>query len=183
MRVLIALDRSPLRSEVVAAAAHLLGREDEAILLTVVDPADVRETVSHAASRELPDGFDILVGSDLLPLRGPVALAEDSLQASERVRAKIDWELEGLARQLSSGTRYQTRVEVDDDVASCILGLAADLRVHGIAMGTRGRGRVSSALLGSVALEVLQRSSVPVLIVRQGMQVPRAGEARQATLA
>ena len=50
--------------------------------------------------------------------------------------------------------------------ADRILAEAAAFNADAIAVGHRGRGQVASTLLGSVAAEVAQRSSVPVLVAR-----------------
>ena len=44
-------------------------------------------------------------------------------------------------------------------------------RADTIAIGTHGRSGLSRALLGSVAEALIRTSSVPVLVVRDGMRV------------
>ncbi len=51
-----------------------------------------------------------------------------------------------------------------------ILELADDLDANIIVMGTRGRNRLASTLLGSVAVKVIRDSSCPVPVVRTKKQ-------------
>lgn len=51
-----------------------------------------------------------------------------------------------------------------------ILELADDLDASTIVMGTGGRNRLASTLLGSVAVKVIRDSSCPVLVVRTKKQ-------------
>jgi nucleotide-binding universal stress UspA family protein len=51
--------------------------------------------------------------------------------------------------------------------APAIVSFARDKRADLIVMGTHGRGRVASLLIGSVAEKVLRTASCPVLIVRE----------------
>jgi nucleotide-binding universal stress UspA family protein len=50
--------------------------------------------------------------------------------------------------------------------ADAVIAVADDIGADLIVTGSRGRGRVSSALLGSVSTEVLQRARCDVLVVR-----------------
>jgi nucleotide-binding universal stress UspA family protein len=51
--------------------------------------------------------------------------------------------------------------------ASLLLAEAEKWRADLIVVGSRGRGRVTSLLLGSVSTEILERARVPVLVVRR----------------
>jgi nucleotide-binding universal stress UspA family protein len=75
--------------------------------------------------------------------------------------------LDGLAVRLSN---VRTRTFVDaGDPADRILKVALSLNIDTIAMTTHARAGISRSLLGSVAQEVVRRSSLPVFLVRPGM--------------
>ncbi|HWO93734.1 MAG TPA: universal stress protein [Dehalococcoidia bacterium] len=59
-----------------------------------------------------------------------------------------------------------------------ILRAAEDIGADAIALGTHGRGGLSRALLGSVAMAVATRSSIPCLLVPPGSPVGHAEIAR-----
>ncbi len=177
MRVLIAIDGSAVSEEVLAAATHLLDVDDEIHVLTVTNPREIHETISEGASISHIEHRNIgTVDGNVLPsemvVRDPV---ESATQAGERLHAQHLRELEAFVRRaLPDRLHWQAHVVAGSDAASSILHEAEQLQVHGIAMGTRGRGGIAHALLGSVAEHVLRHASVPVLIVRQGMRVPRS---------
>jgi nucleotide-binding universal stress UspA family protein len=50
----------------------------------------------------------------------------------------------------------------EDEILAC----ARELHCDFIIMGTRGLGAAAAAALGSVALEVVRRSRIPVALVR-----------------
>ena len=49
--------------------------------------------------------------------------------------------------------------------ADAILGVAEEVGAGLIAVGTVGEGPISGALLGSVVLKLVQKSSLPLLVV------------------
>jgi nucleotide-binding universal stress UspA family protein len=176
MRVLIAIDGSPVSEEVVSAAAHLLDRADEIHVLTVTDPKEIHETVSEGATLSHVESQNLgTVDGNVLPSQIVVRTpAESATQAGERLHAQHLRELESFVRRtLPQPYQWQAHVTAGSDAAATILHMADELKVHGIAMGTRGRTGIAHALLGSVAEHVVRHANVPVLVVRQGMHVPR----------
>jgi nucleotide-binding universal stress UspA family protein len=56
--------------------------------------------------------------------------------------------------------------QLDGDPGEAIPRRAVELGCAWIVMGTHGRGRIGSAVMGSVAQKVIHHSSVPVTLVR-----------------
>lgn len=82
---------------------------------------------------------------------------EEGLAALAPVRAALD----------AAGLPYTRHIAVGH-VADTILRFAQEHGFDKIVMCTRGRGAVMQALLGSVAHEVLERSPIPVTLVKPG---------------
>jgi nucleotide-binding universal stress UspA family protein len=64
-----------------------------------------------------------------------------------------------------AGIAYEAHVLVGDP-AEKIVAFAARGRFDKIIMGTHGRGKVASMLMGSVAMKVLHQSRIPVTLVK-----------------
>jgi nucleotide-binding universal stress UspA family protein len=71
---------------------------------------------------------------------------------------------------MSEGQRVATRV-LDGDAAEAVLAAVDDSGVDLIAISTHGRSGISRWLFGSVATHILERISVPLLVLR-----PKEGE-------
>ena len=67
------------------------------------------------------------------------------------------------ARRLGLGASFYSR---QGEAAPSIARFAKTMNCKEIIMGTRGRSRVASFVLGSVALRVVQLSGVPVTLVK-----------------
>lgn len=81
-------------------------------------------------------------------------------------RSEGNAELAGAAALLdAAGVVYQRHLHVGDP-AEVIAKVADELGCTLIVMGTHGRGRVATALLGSVAGETLRLAGCPVLLAR-----------------
>jgi nucleotide-binding universal stress UspA family protein len=63
-------------------------------------------------------------------------------------------------------SQVKARVVIGASPASTIATVADEEAVDVVAIGSHGRGGLARLVLGSVATGVLQRSKVPVLIVR-----------------
>jgi nucleotide-binding universal stress UspA family protein len=83
---------------------------------------------------------------------------EEQSELAEQLRKAAD----GVPDDLSVTTRL-----LDGDPAREILHAAGDGDHDVIVMGSRGRGRVSAALLGSVSNHVMHDAEVPVVVIHR----------------
>jgi nucleotide-binding universal stress UspA family protein len=80
---------------------------------------------------------------------------EEGLKALASARAKLD----------AAGLPYTFHIGIGEP-AEIIEQYARDKQCDQIVMGSHGRGRLGSMVLGSVATKVLHLSDVPVLLVK-----------------
>jgi nucleotide-binding universal stress UspA family protein len=110
-----------------------------------------------------PEGF----GFGAAQLEDPV-LEEDLQRTSEqRARELLDAEVEKLR---SLGVRLAQAHLVEGGVPQEIVGLAEEIGAGLIVMGSRGRGGIRRALMGSVCDSVVRHAHCPVMVVRQEEQ-------------
>ena len=93
---------------------------------------------------------------------GGVAAMGDAVALMGEVGARIRKQVDALPDDISV-----TSIVVAGHPAPVILGRLREGRHDLLVMGTRGLGRVGSALLGSVSQTVLHAAPVPVLVVRE----------------
>lgn len=138
-KILIATDGSPDACEAVEVGIDLAAEQEaEVVLLQVIPPVDGTRLDRGALIRPIPEE---------LRLRRATGLDEPARLAAAR---GVPATFEVLAGDPS------------DEIVAYADSIEADL----IVLGTRGRGAVKSALLGSVSREVLRESRRPVLVVR-----------------
>jgi nucleotide-binding universal stress UspA family protein len=148
LHVLVPLDGSDFAQEALTQAGALAGgREVVLHLLYVVEPPPPM-------------------------LTGGAYIADFNPQA-EQARALHDLGI--TAHRLQAAGRCTVLDAVVGDPATEISAAARAHGAHLIALATHGRGGLSRFLLGSVASGVLQRASVPLLLVR-----PRAAQTAAA---
>jgi nucleotide-binding universal stress UspA family protein len=80
---------------------------------------------------------------------------EEGEKAMASARALLD----------QQGVPYKTHITVGP-LGGSIAGFAKQLGCEQIVMGTRGMGKITGALLGSVSTEVIRHSDVPVTLVK-----------------
>lgn len=140
MKILLPVDGSEAALDAVRHALHLQreGLRAAFVLATVQEPTYTIELM-------LAPSTDVLE-------RVTGAVGARALKSAEAL-----FEAAGLAfeREIGSG-----------EAAPTLLGIAQRLGCDAIVMGARGRGALTSALLGSVSLAVLQASTLPVTIVK-----------------
>jgi nucleotide-binding universal stress UspA family protein len=138
-RVLVAVDDSDPGKWAVTVGERLANAiQGEVVLLHVINPTVV-------ASPEQAMTFEI-----------------DRIRASQRRSA--DRLLEAARERISPALQVE-QVVLEGNAGEAIVEAAREWRVALVVMGTRGRGRLASFLLGSTADEVVRRAHCPVVTV------------------
>jgi nucleotide-binding universal stress UspA family protein len=143
--VLVCFDGSIQSEHGLHGAAGLLAQADVVVL-----------SVWQSVATRLAEGGSFGV----VAVREHEALDEIEESAARAAAA------EGAARMSTAGRRATARVEeAEETVWTKILQVADELDAAVVVAGSRGRGPLKSALLGSVSREILFHSSRPVLVV------------------
>ena len=140
LNILVAVDGSEHSAAALRTATQLAGEEHARLtVLTAVAPAAAIAQITAAGAAALADAADLMG------------------DAGKQMRAQVD----ELPDDISV-----TTIVVSGHAAPKILKELRAGTYDLLVMGTRGLGRVSSALLGSVSQAVLHEAGVPVLVVR-----------------
>jgi nucleotide-binding universal stress UspA family protein len=141
------------------------------ILLAYDGSEDARHAIEHAAAQR--PGADVVVLYVRQPLEGLAAHVEGH-PALEEVRG-IDAAARDGAERLAAegadlarhaGLNAEPRVaSTIDAAADTIVRVADELDASLIVLGSRGRRRIASLLLGSVSHHVVDQTGRPVLVV------------------
>ena len=144
-KVLVPLDGSKLSERALPWAACLARAQKASLVLAQAVPWPVLPT----------DG--------LISGYVPADVYEDVLSAE---RDGATTYLERLQSELASGDLHVDIVVKEGAPGMVLLNLADELAVDAIVMVTHGRGGLTRAVLGSVALQIVQNALIPVLLVR-----------------
>ena len=145
--VLLCTDGSEVAGRALEAGCSVLGTIDRAIVVTVIedlDPMLVTDAGGHA---------------------GPTLSPEELESMQEKARADGDACVRAAADALALGN-LETRV-LEGRPGPALCACAEEVAADTIVLGTRGRGRVKRALLGSVADYVVRNAPCPVLVTRE----------------
>jgi nucleotide-binding universal stress UspA family protein len=143
--IIVGTDGSELAIQAAIAGVALLHPEESVLVVTVVegtDPSLIDDGSGHAGSSTSPSEFEIQ----------RERLLSAGLEAVERTATTL-------------GRDAETRV-IEGSPGSALCKLASDLAADAIVLGTRGRGQIRRALLGSVSDYVVRNSPCPVVIAR-----------------
>ena len=143
--ILVATDGSPSAVDAVEFAVELAAQRDATLLVV-----HVVRTLDYVNDDPEEEGYAV----PHVP--------------SARDHAVLD---NAAARAAARGVTATTSLRLGSTVEE-ILAYADACNVDVIVVGTRGHGRVASALLGSVSLGVLHKAARPVLIVRGAHPTP-----------
>lgn len=168
MRALIALTGHEIDEDIAAAAARVLDpARDQIVALHVIHPRELNVTADRA--RTLGVSGRAADGLRVSPQMAEPALAENTVQATERLEGEFHDHVEVLKHRYLSTFTIDEEVRVSSDPAEAIEQAVKELGIGGVAMGTRSkRSRFARALLGSCAEGVVRHVDVPVLVVKEG---------------
>ena len=142
--VVLGTDGSDLARRALATGCSVLAPIDRAIVVTVIedlDPMLATDATGHAGPTLSPDQL--------------AALQQEARSAGEDlVRAVAD--TLGISD-------VETRV-LEGRPGPALCSFAEEVAADAIVLGTRGRGRIKRALLGSVADYVVRNAACPVLV-------------------
>jgi nucleotide-binding universal stress UspA family protein len=97
----------------------------------------------------------------------PDAVYVPTAEQAERVTENAQAGLEALAvRARAKGLVVDADLTSGDDPCNTILEHAKQRGADLVILGTHGRGAIKTALLGSVAQEVVRHADIPILTVR-----------------
>jgi nucleotide-binding universal stress UspA family protein len=142
--------------------------EAELATQTAVDLARMSDSELHVVYVEDYSSIALLYTEatdqeGVAPMWDPI-LEEDLERSSEqRSRELLDAEVE---RVRSAGGTVAEAHLIMGEVAREIVHLAEDLRAGLIVMGSRGRGGIRRALMGSVSDSVVRHAHCPIMVVR-----------------
>lgn len=166
-RILIPLDGSEFREQALSLVNQVFDPVSSEILLLLVDS-------SWGISNENVSYYYALAGDMwYYPMDDVV---EQSLEERERFRAELSARLQREVVKLrKAGYTVYTRLRTGE-LASTIVREAQDWNADVIAMATHGRTGLNRLLYGSVADQVLRKSSVPVMMMRPPMPLPHQSD-------
>lgn len=141
----------------------------------------VMVTGAHAAAPPAPGPYCIAVTTDGSPASASImphiarlaaeapALRFVLMRVAEQGETTAVAALEALREELPATAHVELRAgQKTADVAARIIELAIESGADAIAMASHGHGALRHLIAGSVALEVLGRSPLPVILARSG---------------
>jgi len=147
MRVLIGTDGSDDAIEAARRAVTLLATPDVVTVVCVTDTTSI-ETAG------LESGFG-----------GGIATPAEIQAVQQAATDSANEALERTVAALSTSAPVEQRVEVGD-TGPTLCYVAEETAADVLVVGSRGRGRLRRALLGSVSSHVIHHAPCPVVIVR-----------------
>jgi nucleotide-binding universal stress UspA family protein len=149
---IVATDGSDLAIRAAVAGLSLTRPADRVLLVAVadvVDPSLAEDATGHASS----------------------SMTHEDVEANHReVRAQCRHALEATSEALQRAESVHDRFEllvIDGDPGPALCRLAAEVGASALIIGSRGRGGLKRALLGSVSDYVVRNSPCSVIVSRE----------------
>ena len=143
--ILLCTDGSEEAVGALSAALDLLGRDHQLVLVTVMNAPD---EASLAGSGH--------AGADLSPKEYDEQVAKARVGANSAIEnAQSELRIDGTEVRILQG-----------DPGAAICQLATELSAQAVVVGSRGRGRLKRALLGSVSDHVVRNAPCSVIVTR-----------------
>ena len=137
---------------------------------TILCPTDFSENSRHGLQYAI--GFAKLINAQLLLLHVvPIPYLDRDMFIAEPMAADLDEARRKLA-EVGRETALQVPCETlaqSGAAADMVVKIAKDRQVDWIVIGTKGADNVPEALVGSVAAEVAQKTTCPLIIIPQGI--------------
>lgn len=159
----------PMPEEAAARGVKQTKEKGEVSILVAVDDSDYAQVVAKEAAKVALEKKADVVLLSVVPVPSMAAsegeIDEGYLNEREKEFQKLHNELIDSHFKPDAGILVESRVlhgDPGDKIVKCGDEIGADM----IIVGTRGRGRLASALLGSVSQYVAHHSTRSVLIVR-----------------
>jgi nucleotide-binding universal stress UspA family protein len=136
----------------------------ETIVLATDGSDHAERALGYARDLALRDGAEVIVVHAFEPIPGYLGVETKSEVAARHVSAGREIADRAREQLMDAGVDVEAEV-LQGPPAEAILRVAEGRGADLIVMGTRGRGSLTSLLLGSVSHHVLAHSKVPVMVV------------------
>ena len=149
MRIMIGTDGSDPAIEAAQRALPLLAPADSVLVVCVVEAPSI-------AAEGFESGF-----------AGGVAAPDEVDAAWDAANGEAVVAIERTVAALATPAAVETLIE-NGDTGPTICFLAGDRSCDVVVVGSRGRGAIKRALLGSVSTHIVNHAPCPVIVVRTG---------------
>ncbi len=149
--LVVATDGSDLAIEAALSGLSLLKTADRVLVVSVVDGPDASladDATGHAAASMTDD-----------------ELREKMRDAKAQTQAAVDTTVAALRARDALPSGIETMV-VEGEPGAALCKLASDVDAVALVVGSRGRGVIKRALLGSVSDFVVRHAPCPVVVKR-----------------
>jgi len=148
--LIVATDGSDLAIQAACSALSLTKPADRTLIVSVVGLID-----------DLTPDISGLAG----PTMTPRQLEAHQREAAALARAAVEATVEALRNQGSLPEHFEPKV-VEGSAGPTLCNLAAETDASALIVGSRGRGGLKRALLGSVSDYVVRHAPCPVMVSR-----------------